>query len=67
MKFKQFIIPIIIFLIGLALTYIGALLKIIHFEIGLLTGNLLLSIATFFKVIAVVYAIIILIIFYIKK
>jgi hypothetical protein len=67
MKIKRFIIPLIIFLFGLGITYIGALLKIIHFEIGFLTGNILLSIATILKVIAVVYVIIMLIVFYNKK
>ncbi|PWH81484.1 hypothetical protein DIS18_14475 [Algibacter marinivivus] len=67
MKFKQFVVPIVIFLIGLAATYIGALLKIIHFEIGFLTGNILITIATFLKVIAVVYTIIILVVFYFRE
>ncbi len=67
MELKKFIIPLIIFLLGLGLTYIGALLKIIHFEIGFFNGNALLSIATFLKVIAVVYVIIMLIVFYNKK
>lgn len=67
MKLKQFIIPIIIFLFGLGLTYVGALLKIIHFEIGFLTGNFMFAIATFLKVLAIVFIIIKLILFYIKK
>ncbi|GEM_PF-3170510 len=57
MKLKPFIIPIICFLIGMALTTIGALLKIIHFEIGAVTGNTLLSIATVFKLVAIIWAI----------
>ncbi len=64
MKLKQFILPLIIFLVGLAVTYIGALLKIIHFEIGILTGNLFITLATFIKVLAIIIAIIKLIIIY---
>ncbi len=67
MKFKPFIVPIIVFLIGWAITYIGALFKIIHFEIGLLTGNKLLIFATIIKVLAIIIAIIKLIILYKKK
>lgn len=58
MKLEKFIIPIIIFLIGLGLTYLGALLKIIHFEIGFLTGNLVLTIATGIKIFAIILTII---------
>lgn len=67
MKLKEFIIPIIVFLVGLILTYLGALLKIIHFEIGFLTSNILLAIATFIKVIAVILVMIKLIIIYKNK
>ncbi|WP_282136620.1 hypothetical protein [Seonamhaeicola maritimus] len=67
MKLKEFIIPIIVFLVGLILTYLGALLKIIHFEIGFLTSNILLAIATFIKVVAVILVMIKLIIIYKNK
>lgn len=67
MKLEQFLIPILVFLIGLALTYIGALLKIIHFEIGFVTGNFTLTIATFIKVFAIILVIIRLFIIYRTK
>ncbi|TYA94772.1 hypothetical protein [Seonamhaeicola marinus] len=49
--------PIIIFLIGWAMTYIGALFKVIHFEIYYLTGNRILILATVIKVTAIAIAI----------
>ncbi|MEW4924831.1 hypothetical protein [Algibacter sp. 2305UL17-15] len=67
MTIKPFIIPIICFLIGMALTSIGALFKIIHFEIGSLTGNVLLSLATGFKLLAIILAIIKLLVIYKEK
>ena len=60
MTFKKFIFPIVILLLGFILISLGALLKIIHFEIGPLTGNLVLTIGTFFKVIAFIWAILVL-------
>lgn len=39
-------------------TIIGALLKVIHFEIGLITGNILISIGTAIKAIAIVITIV---------
>lgn len=58
MKLKPFIFPIICFLLGMSFTIIGALFKIIHFEIGFLSGNILLSISTLFKLVAIVWAIV---------
>ncbi len=58
MKLKPFIPPIICFLLGIGLSIIGALFKIIHFEIGFLTGNILLSISSGLKLIAIIWAII---------
>ncbi|WP_291119157.1 gliding motility protein GldL [Flavobacterium sp. UBA6135] len=49
MKYKYIII---LFVIGVIITIFGALLKIIHFEIGPLTGNLILTIGMFTKIIA---------------
>jgi hypothetical protein len=45
---------IILFLLGVIITIIGALFKIIHFEIGPITGNLILTIGMFIKVIAAI-------------
>lgn len=41
---------LIIIAIGFILVVIGALLKIMHFEIGFITGNLLLSVGMFCKI-----------------
>ncbi|GGD28040.1 hypothetical protein GCM10011343_17800 [Flavobacterium orientale] len=49
MKNKQIIV---LFILGFILTIFGSLLKIIHFEIGPLTGNLILTIGMFTKIIA---------------
>lgn len=58
MNVKQFIVPIIIFLIGFIFIILGALFKIIHYQIGAITGNYLLSIGSVLKVIALIIAII---------
>jgi hypothetical protein len=56
--FKKLILPIIIFLIGLSFALVGALLKILHFEFGFVTGNILLTVGAIIKVIAIVTAIV---------
>lgn len=43
---------LVVFILGIVVTTIGALLKIIHFEIGPLTGNALLTIGLLTKAIA---------------
>lgn len=43
---------IAIFIYGLIITIFGALLKILHFEIGPLTGNKILTIGMFTEIIA---------------
>ena len=67
MKAKQFVIPIILLLIGLAVISIGALLKIMHFEWGFLTGNFLLAVGTIIKVLALILVIIRLVFVYRNK
>ncbi|WP_396152446.1 hypothetical protein [Flavobacterium sp.] len=49
MKYKFIII---LFVISVIITIFGALLKILHFEIGPLTGNFILTIGMFTKIIA---------------
>jgi hypothetical protein len=46
------------FILGVIVTSIGALFKITHLEIGIFTGNLLLTIGVFIKVAAAVLFII---------
>lgn len=43
---------IAIFIYGLIITIFGALFKILHFEIGPLTGNKILTIGVFTEIIA---------------
>ena len=51
MKYKYIII---LFVFGVIITIFGALLKIIHFEIGPITGNLTLIIGMFIKISAAI-------------
>ncbi len=51
MKYKYIII---VFVLGLMLDIIGALFKIIHFEIGPFTGNVFLTIGAFIKLISII-------------
>lgn len=44
---------IVLFLIGLIIVIFGALLKIMHFELGFFTGNLVLFIGKTIEVIAI--------------
>ena len=46
------------FVLGVIVTSIGALFKITHLEIGIFTGNLLITLGVFIKVIAAVLFII---------
>lgn len=56
---------IIIFVVGLIFTIFGALFKILHFEIGPLTGNYILTIGSFLEILSAIILIIKL--FLIKK
>lgn len=47
---NKYIITILI--LGILLTILGALLKILHYEFGSVTGNLVLTIGMLLKVIA---------------
>ena len=42
------------FVLGLIVTSIGALFKITHLEIGIFTGNLLITLGVFIKVVAAI-------------
>ncbi|MCZ8197547.1 MAG: gliding motility protein GldL [Flavobacterium sp.] len=46
------------FVLGVIVTSIGALFKITHLEIGIFTGNLLITLGVFIKVIAAILFII---------
>ena len=41
---KQYTIPLVLFLLGMVITIIGALFKILHWELGPLNGGILLAI-----------------------
>ena len=61
MDFKALIWPMVVFLVGMIFTILGALLKILHWTIGPVNGGLLLAIGAVVKIIAIVFAIVILI------
>lgn len=46
------------FVLGLIVTSIGALFKITHLEIGIFTGNLLIILGVFIKVVAAILLIV---------
>jgi hypothetical protein len=46
------------FVLGVIVTSIGALFKITHLEIGIFTGNLLITLGVFIKVVAAILFII---------
>lgn len=67
MKFKSFILPLVLFLCGLIVRIIGALFKILHWELGPFNGGLLITIASLLQIIALVFAIVILLRFYFRN
>ncbi len=58
MKTKQFVIPIIMLLIGLAVISVGALFKVLQWEWDFITGDFLLVVGTLIKVLALILVII---------
>ena len=67
MKFKAFIPAIVIFLIGIIFTIIGALFKVLHWELGHINGGYLLAIGSIVEVISVVIVILMLLVFYFRR
>lgn len=67
MNFKALIWPLVVFLSGMIFTILGALLKILHWTIGPVNGGLLLAIGSVVKIVAIVFAIVILIKMKVKK
>ena len=63
MKVKQFVIPLIFFLLGIALTIIGALFKIQHWPYG----SQVLTAGSIFELLGIIITIIILFKFYSKS
>jgi hypothetical protein len=53
---NKFLIAII--LLGIIITIFGSLLKISHFQLGIINGNLLLGIGMFIKVAAIILLIV---------
>lgn len=64
MKFKEFIYPFILFLIGIVLTVGGAFFKLFHWEFGLINGSNLLLLAAILNLIGIGLLIVKLITFY---
>jgi hypothetical protein len=67
MKIKDFIIHLILFLIGVGFYIASALFKILHWGFGFLNGSVLLITASIIQLIAIVIAIIKLISIYKKE
>ena len=63
MKFKSFIPSLILFLVGVGITIVGALFKIQHWPFG----PELLTIGTFIELLAIFWVIIVLIRVYSRK
>lgn len=55
--FKKFIIPIVLFLVGISFYILGALFKILHWGYEFLNGATLLVIASVFQLLAIIIAI----------
>ena len=67
MKLRQFIIPIIFFLVGTTFSIIGGLFSILHWEIGPINAGLLLAIGSIVEVIGIAVIIGVLLRHYFKK
>jgi len=67
MKFRNFIFPIVIILIGTIFSILGALFTILHWQLGPITGGYLLAIGSITEIIGVIVLIIILLRFYFRK
>jgi uncharacterized membrane protein len=67
MTLRTFILPIVVFLLGIIFNIIGALFKILHWEYGPFTGGSLLSIGAGIEVLSVVLIIYILLRYYFRK
>lgn len=67
MKLRQFIIPIVIFLIGTSFSIIGGLFKILHWQFGPISGAFLLAIGSLVEVTGIAVIIAILLRHYFKK
>jgi len=53
------ILTVIIFLVGFLITLVGAFLKITHFSVGPINGNIALTTGIFFELIGIVFVFII--------
>lgn len=58
MGYRKFIFPLILFLIGIAFYIIASLFKILHWEIGFLNGSVLIIVASFLQLLAIIMVII---------
>jgi hypothetical protein len=63
MNTKQLLIPLILFILGMILTIIGALFKIQHWPYG----SEILIFGSFFEVVGLIILLIILVKFFLKK
>ncbi|MEJ6791928.1 MAG: hypothetical protein QNK89_04130 [Lacinutrix sp.] len=63
MKAKQFILPLLIFILGIILTIVGALFKIQHWAYA----SQILTLGTIVQVVALAFLMVILIKYFFKK
>lgn len=67
MTLKTFTWPIVLFLLGMTITIVGSIFKILHWEWGFVNGAVLLSVGSFFEVLGIILAITFLIRRYFKR
>lgn len=67
MTLRNFVLPIIIFLLGMTFNIVGALFKILHWEYGPFNGSSLLTIGSIIEVVSVIALIVIILRYYFRK
>ena len=66
MDLKKFKLPIILFLVGMVLITIGAMFKILHWDLGFIDATIFIAIGSLIEVVASIIAIVKLILLYKK-
>lgn len=66
MDLKKFKLPIILFLVGMVLITIGAMFKILHWDLGFIDATIFIAIGSLIEVVASIIAIVKLIVLYKK-
>ena len=66
MQLKKFLLPIILFLVGMVLVTIGAAFKILHWDLGFIDATIFIAVGSVIEVVASIIAIVKLILMYRK-